>query len=468
MTDLDAVYQAVDANDERFVADLQRVVRQPSISSQNIGVRECAALLVAMMQDLGMDARVMETAGLPIVYGEVRAPRADAPTLVIYNHYDVQPAEPLDEWTHPPFAADIVDGVMYGRGTTDAKGNLLAHLKAVDAFQRAGVPLPCHLKFLFDGEEESGSQSLPAFVAAHTDLLAADAALSFDGGFAADDRPQISFGSSGLLYVEIRVRGASKDLHSARARLVENPAWRLVWALAGLKDADERVTLDGFYDPIRPSTPVERAALARTGWDDAAQRRELGVTRFLGGVSGTAALEQLLFTPTCNIADFATGWMGEGHKTVLPSRAACRLDFRLVADQDPATVLTALRRHLDAHGCADFEIEDMGSIEPSRTALDTPFAQLIIESARQVYSVEPGVRPTHDASGRQGVWLGGRLGGIPSAGTGIGPPDWHDHAPDEFITLSHYLRGIKYSATIMAQFAARDERSEPATAQSVS
>ncbi len=453
MTDLDAVYKAIDAHDSQFVADLQRAVRQPSISSQNIGVHECAALLVAMMQDLGIDARVMETAGLPVVYGEIRAPRADAPTLVIYNHYDVQPAEPLDEWTHPPFAATIVDGVMYGRGTTDAKGNLLAHLKAVDAFQRAGVPLPCHLKFLFDGEEESGSPSLPAFVAAHTDLLAADAALSFDGGFAADDRPQIGFGSSGLLYVEIRVRGASKDLHSARARLVENPAWRLVWALAGLKDADERVTLDGFYDPIRPITPVERAALARTGWDDAAQQRELGVTRFLGGVSGTAALERLLFTPTCNIAGFATGWMGEGHKTVLPSRAACRLDFRLVANQDPGAVLAALRRHLDTHGCADFAIEDMGSIEPSRTALDTPFAQLIIESARQVYCVEPDIRPTHDASGRQGVWLGGQLGGIPSAGTGVGPPDWHGHAPDEFITLSHYLRGIKYSATIMDQFA---------------
>ena len=154
MADMDTVYRAVDENEARFVADLQRVVRQPSISSQNIGVRECAALLVAMMGDLGMDARVMETAGHPVVYGEIRAPRADAPTLVIYNHYDVQPPDPLDEWTHPPFEAEIVDGVMYGRGTTDAKGNLLAHLKAVDAFQRAGVPLPCHLKFLFDGEEE--------------------------------------------------------------------------------------------------------------------------------------------------------------------------------------------------------------------------------------------------------------------------------------------------------------------------
>jgi acetylornithine deacetylase/succinyl-diaminopimelate desuccinylase-like protein len=456
MAGIDAVYRAVDENAERFVADLQRVVRQPSISSQNIGVRECADLLVAMMGELGIAARVMETDGLPVVYGEIRAPRPDAPTLVIYNHYDVQPPEPLDEWTHPPFGAEIVDGVLYGRGATDAKGNLLCHIKAVDAFRRAGAPLPCHVKFLFDGEEESGSPSLPAFVAGHTDLLAADAALSFDGGFAAGDRPQIGFGSSGLLYVEIRARGGSKDLHSARARLVENPAWRLVWALAGLKGPDERVTLPGFYDPIRPPSALERAALEQTGWDDAAQMQELGVTRFLGGVSGVAAFERLLFTPTCNIAGFATGWMGEGHKTVLPSRAACRLDFRLVADQDPTTILAALRRYLDDHGCADFEIEDMGSIEPSRTALDTPFAALVIDAARRVYGVEPAVRPTGDASGRQGVWLGGRLGGIPAAGTGVGPPDWHGHAADEFITLDHYLNGIKYAATIWQLFGASD------------
>lgn len=452
MADLPAVYAAVDRERERFIADLQRAVRQPSISSQRIGVRECAALLVAMMGDLGIAARVMETAGLPVVYGEIRAPDPAAPTLVIYNHYDVQPPEPLDEWTHPPFGAEIADGIMIGRGTTDAKGNLLAHLKAVDAFRSAGVPLPCHLKFLFDGEEESGSPSLPAFVAAHTDLLAADAALSFDGGFEANDRPQIGFGSSGLLYVEIRARGAAKDLHSARARLVENPGWRLVWALAELKGPDGRVNLEGFYDAIRPVTDADRAALARTGWDDAAQQRDLGVTRFLGGVSGVAAFERLLFTPTCNIAGFATGWMGEGHKTVLPSRAACRLDFRLVADQDPDVILAALRRFLDTHGCADFEVEDMGSIEPSRTALDNPFADVVIAAARQVYGVEPAVRPTGDASGRQGVWLGGRLGGIPAAGTGVGPPAWRGHAADEFITLDHYLNGIKYAATIYQRF----------------
>ncbi|MGN6359026.1 MAG: M20/M25/M40 family metallo-hydrolase, partial [Thermomicrobiales bacterium] len=197
MVDLTSVYRTIDAERERFLADLQRVVRQPSISSQNIGVRECAELLVTMMGDLGIAGQVMETEGLPVVYGEIRSPRADAPTLVIYNHYDVQPPEPLDEWSVPPFEARVVGDRLIGRGATDARGNLLCHLKAVDAYRRADMPLPCHVKFLFDGEEESGSPSLPAFVASHTDLLAADAALSFDGGFEASNRPQIGFGSSG-------------------------------------------------------------------------------------------------------------------------------------------------------------------------------------------------------------------------------------------------------------------------------
>ena len=452
---MDTVYRAVDEHAERFVADLQRLVRQPSISSQNVGVRECAALLVELMGEVGVAGRVIETDGLPVVYGVIRAGRDDAPRLVIYNHYDVQPPEPLDEWTSPPFEAVIADGVMIGRGTTDAKGNLMAHLKAIDAFRSAGLPLPCHITFLFDGEEESGSPNLPAFVTTNRELFAADAALSFDGGFDAGDRPSIGFGTSGLLFVEIRARGAERDLHSARARLVESPAWRLVWALGQLKGPDGRVNLPGFYDAIRPPTAVERAALERAGWDDAAQRRNLGVTRFLNDVSGAGAFEQLLFTPTCNIAGFATGWMGEGHKTVLPSRAACRLDFRLVADQDPAAVLATLRRFLDDYGCADFELLDSSAIEPARTALDTPFAELIVEAARRVYAVEPVVRPTVDASGRQGVWLGGQLGGIPSAGTGVGPPDWRGHAPNEFITIEHFLNGVKYAATIYGLFGER-------------
>jgi acetylornithine deacetylase/succinyl-diaminopimelate desuccinylase-like protein len=452
MSRLDTIWGAADQRAVHHVEQLQRVVRQPSISSQNIGVRECAELLVAMMRELGIDARVMETAGLPVVFGEIRSTLPGAPTLVIYNHYDVQPPEPLDEWEHAPFGAEIVDGVMYGRGTTDAKGNLLCHLMAIDAYRAAGLPLPCNVKLLFDGEEESGSPSLPAFVEQHRDLLMADAALSFDGGFDASNRPRVNFGSSGLLYVEIRVRGAEKDLHSARARLVQNPAWRLIWALNKLKGEDGRVNLPGFYDPIHPVTELERRTLEADAWDDEAQKRDLGVTEFIGGVSGTAAHEQLLFTPTCNIAGFTTGWMGEGRKTVLPSRASCRIDFRLVADQDPKTVLASLRAFLDDNDCADFEVDGSSGIEPSRTALDTPFARLVIDAARDVYGGEPAVQPTGDASGRQGVWLGGKLGGIPAAGTGVGPPAWRGHAANEFMTLEHYRNGIRYAAAIWERF----------------
>lgn len=452
MADLGKVYEAVDREKDRFVTDLQRVVRQPSVSARSYGVRECAELLRTMLQDLGADARVMETAWLPIVFGEIKTSIPGAPTLLIYNHYDVQPEDPVEEWKYPPFGAEIHDGVLYGRGATDAKGNLLAQLKALDAYKTAGVPLPCNIKFIFDGEEESGSPSLPAWVDENLELIRADGALSFDGGFDASDKPRIQLGSSGLLFVEIRAKGADGDLHSARARIVENPAWRLVWALNKLKGEDGRINLPGFYDRIRPVSDSDRAALAKVGWDDEKQYKDLGIRRFLGGVTGLKAFEQLLFTPTCNIAGFGTGYMGPGKKTVLPSRAAVRLDFRLVADMDPVEILGKLRTFLDANGCADFEIECKGSVEPSRTSIDNPFAAMVVDAAKRVYGVEPGLRPTGDASGRQGVWLGGKLGGVPAASSSVGPPAWNGHAPNEFMKIDYYLRGIKYAATIWSNF----------------
>ena len=450
MTDLQQVYRYIDDHADSMISDLQRVIRQPSISSANVGVRECAALLVEMMGDLGIESWVAETEGLPVVFGKINEAGPEALTLVIYNHYDVQPADPESDWESPPFEARIVGDRIIGRGATDAKGNLMAHLKAVEAL-RATTGMPINIKFVFDGEEESGSPSLPGFVNSNLDLLAADAALSFDGGFDAGDRPRINLGSSGLLFVQMRATGGSKDLHSARARLVPNPAWKLVWALASMKGPDGRILIDGFYDAIRRPSDLERGLLEQAGWNDDAQKKDLGVDQFLGGVSGVDALEQLLFTPTCNIAGFASGYVGEGNKTLLPSTAAVNVDFRLVADQDPDDIYEKVRKHLDSHGFSDIEISSESGIEPSRTAADSPFAKIVAEAARQVYNQEPTVRPTGDASGRQGVWLAGKLG-IPGAGTAVGPPDWHGHAANEFMTLSHYINGIKYAATIWTLF----------------
>ncbi|MCM8750588.1 M20/M25/M40 family metallo-hydrolase [Thermomicrobiaceae bacterium CFH 74404] len=447
MDRLEGVRRYVDDHAEAMIADLQRVVRQPSVSATGEGVAECARLLVEIMAGLGIEAEVVETDGQPLVLGRARAEREDAPALLVYCHYDVQPPDPLDAWEYPPFEARRVGDRIVGRGTTDAKGNLMALLQAVGALRATGG-LPVLLTFLFDGEEESGSPSLPAAVERLRARLQADAAMAFDGGFDAGDIPRISLGTSGLLFVQLRARGAAHDLHSARARLVPNPAWRLVWALATMKTPDERVQIEGFYDRVRPPTEAERALLERAGWDDEAQRRALGVERFIDDLQGIDALERLLYSPTCNIAGFSAGYAGEGSKTVLPATATVNLDFRLVCDQDPEEIARLLRQHLDRHGFADVEMRVLGgSIEPSRTPPDAPIVDVTVEAARQVYGREPRLLPTGDASGREATWLANRLG-IPGVQTGIGPPAWRGHAPNEFITVRHYLDGICFAAAI--------------------
>lgn len=447
MANLQAAYQYVDEHGEELVADLQRLVRQPSVSSSGVGVPECAELLVGMMKDAGIDARTIETEGNPIVFGEARSDDSNALTVLHYSHYDVQPPDDDDpHWEAPPFDARRFGDRIVARGVTDAKGNVMAFVEAVKAMKAAGG-LPVNVKFVFDGEEESGSPSLPGFLEANRDTLQADAMLGFDGGFGAGDRPRIHLGSSGLLTCQLRARGGEKDLHSARARLVPNPAWKLVWALASMKGPDNRVLIEGFYDDVRPVSEAERALLEEANFDDEATKADLGVDEFLGGVSGVDALQQWLFTPTCNINGFASGFVGQGAKTLLPATATVNLDFRLVMDQDPQDIADKLRRHLDGHGFEDVELTGRGFVEPSRTDADSPFARIVAEAARQLYDREPSLLPTGDASGRTTQWIATRLG-IPGAGTGIGPPDWRGHATNEFMLVPYYLNGIKLAATI--------------------
>src|ERR1044071_6844116 len=450
-TDLAPIHQYVESQRDRFIEELRRLVRQPSISSQNNGVKECAEMIRSMMQDVGIEARVMATEGHPVVFGHYKAPNARK-TLLIYNHYDVQPVEPLDAWEQPPFEARMIGDTIIGRGSSDSKGNLLSHLKAVEAFVRTGKEVPLNIKFLFDGEEEIGSPSLPGFVEENRGLLEADGALSFDGGFDASGRPRIQLGSSGLLYVELKARGPRRDLHSARARLVENPAWRLVWALQSMKGPDERILIDHFYDDILPPTEEELQLLRDSGWDDQSHLEEYGVDRFVLGVSGTAASERLLFQPTCNISGFKAGHLGEGMKTIVPAEATVKVDFRLVHKQNPKDILEKVKLHLTRHGFPDIEVGALGQIEPSRTPFRSAIAQTLIAAAKENYRVEPMIKPTGEASGRQGPWLASRLG-IEGAASGIGPPKWHGHAPNEFITTGHFINGIKYAANIWSRYA---------------
>ena len=312
----------------------------------------------------------------------------------------------------------------------------------------------CALPILIaDGEEERGSPNLPLFMKQYAARLAADGALSFDGGFDARGVPKIGLGTSGMLYVELSCTGARHELHSAGARLFKNPAWRLVWALAAIKDADERVLIEGFADDIAPPTPQDRALMAAMPWDDATQLREAGLDAFLTGVRGLDAVERMLFQPGLALCGIRSGFTGAGMKAVIPDRAGAKLEFRIVPDQTPERVLDQLRRHLDRRGFGDVAIEVLATVETAKTDPDAAIVDATVAAARRLYG-PPVLKPTEEYAGRQGAWLGRQLG-IPGVQTGIGPPGFRGHATDEFVTEEHFVKGIKFAAEILARFAGR-------------
>lgn len=442
-------FAAVDAGRIGLIGELQQLCRQPSIAAQNVGMRETATMVKKMMEDAGLRAELVETGGHPVVYGEldVGAPR----TLLFYDHYDVQPPEPLDEWTYPPFGAEIHDGVLYARGVSDNKGNFTARIQAIRLLRDAAGDLPVNIKFICEGEEEIGSEHLGDFIKANAARLKADGAIWESGYRQANGQPGLYFGAKGMLYVELRVKGANRDLHSASAATVENPAWRLVWALNTFKGPDERVLVDGFYDDVVPPTATDREWLARMAGDETERLRALGIKQYLLGLTGIGLGVKSLFMPTCTICGLTSGYQGPGSKTVLPRQASAKIDFRLVPKQRPEKILELVKAHLAKHGFGDIEVT-VYSFEPAgRTSMDDPIAKVLIETAREVYGLEPSVAPTQAGSGPI-HWLVDYLG-IPTGSMGVG---WHranNHAPDESINVDDYFLNMKHVIMLMARYA---------------
>ncbi len=447
-----AIYRWVDEHKDDCVKELQRLVRQPSVAATGEGSVECANMLVETMRSLGMEAWAVTAGGRPFVYGRL-ASRSSDKTLIIYSHYDVERVEPLEGWEDAPYSGVIKGDRIYGRGTTDPKGNLMSQLMAVKAYREVYGDVPVNLKFVFDGEEEISSPTIDRFVAENRSLLGADAAFSLDGGFDASDKPRIQFGNSGLLNLEIVATGSTAgDLHSARARLVESPVWKLIWLLSTMKGPDEKILIDGFYDNIRKPTADERRLLEDSGWDDDEQMKALGVTRFLTGVKGPDALERLLFQPTCNITGMLTGYVGEFRKSILPARAFVKMDFRLVPDQDPDDISRKIKAHIARQRVDGFEVIHLGAVPPSYAPLDSPISRSVLDAASAVYPQGAIVVPRSDGSGKQAPWLGVQIG-VAGVASGVGPPGWHGHAPNEFITIGHFLNGIKFASTVYVNFA---------------
>jgi acetylornithine deacetylase/succinyl-diaminopimelate desuccinylase-like protein len=448
---VDDLFAFIDAHADDYVAALQRLLRQPSVAAQGVGMAETAAIVREMLTGVGAEARLVDTrGGYPVVYGEI--PGASPRTLRFYNHYDVQPAEPLELWESEPWAAEIRDGRIWARGVADNKGNFSARVAAIDAWRRVRGELPLTVRFIVEGEEEIGSPHLEHFTADHPDLCRADACIWESGSTDFEGRPLVHLGMKGICYVELRATGARADQHSSVATAVPNPAWRLVWALASLKGPDERVLIPGFYDKVVPPTEEELAALERMPDTERQRLEHYGIDGFLLGLTGLELRKRDYFEPTCTISGIVAGYTGEGSKTVLPSRAMAKVDMRLVSDQDPHEVFALLRRHLDAQGFDDVEMTLLGPEKPARTRLDAPIAAVVVDAWRELTEQEPVVVPTSSGSG---PWweLCGRFG-VDACTAGVGHARSQAHAPNENIFVADFVRGVKLICLIMDRFAA--------------
>jgi acetylornithine deacetylase/succinyl-diaminopimelate desuccinylase-like protein len=440
----------VEANREANLAELRALLRQPTLAGQGIGVREGAEATAALLRRAGIEPRIIEVpGGSPVVYGEV----GDGPrTLMVYDHYDVQPAEPLELWESDPYAAEIRDGKLYARGAADNKGELVARVQAVRGYRETVGELPLKVKFVFEGEEEIGSPHLPDFVAANRDLLRADGCLWEWGGWDEDGNPSMFLGLKGIAYFDVRVKTAAADQHSSLAAIVPNAAWRLTWALATLKDERERIAVDGLMERVARPSEAELALLERLPLNEAEMKRVVGIDAFVNDLTGAELKRKYLLEPTCTICGLSSGYGGAGSKTVMPAEARAKLDFRLVPDLDPETVARLLREHLDRRGFGDVETELIGALHPAKSPLDAPVVTAAIATARELFGREPAVAPTSAGSGPMHVLCQGL--GIPAVSAGaVGRPDAQLHAPNENIHVDDYHDAIRFFGHFFDRFA---------------
>jgi len=451
MSNYDKVDAYIDKNLDQSLDELKKYVSQPSISAQNLGLKECAQLVKEMLEKRGFTAEIMATDGAPVVFAE-RKGKVDK-TILIYNHYDVQPPEPLELWDSPPFEPEIRDGKMYGRGVSDDKGHLTSRLHAIDAILAEDGELPCNIKFIIEGEEETASVHLHDFISNNLERLKADACIWEFGSVDHRDRPQQYLGLRGICYVELSVTSLGTDVHSGiGGSIFPNAAWRLNWALSTLKGVDERIRIPGFYDDVVQPTDRDREFMAKLPDPAEDYKTRFGVKNFIKGLEGGMELKlEEVFTPTCTICGLASGYQGPGSKTVQPAFASAKVDFRLVPNQMPKDILKKLRAHLDAEGFSDVEIKFLGGEPAARTDPDHPFVKLVSETAEEVYDAKMDIVPMIGGSGPNYPFV--HELGLPVVCMGIGYPNTKAHAPNENFRIDLYVQHAKHTARVIREFA---------------
>jgi acetylornithine deacetylase/succinyl-diaminopimelate desuccinylase-like protein len=439
---------------DAMVADLQTLIRQPSVSAKKQGLVECANLVSSIMKKAGINSDVLyldDKSIPPIVCGELKSKSNPGKTLLFYNHYDVQPAEPVELWNAEPFSGKLEGNYVYGRGSADDKGELITRIKAVEYYLKKTGDVPCTVKFIVEGEEEIGSVHVEQYLQKYHERLACDGVIWEFGYVDAKDRPIISLGMKGLLYVELAATGPSRDAHSSLAVLVENPAWRLVSALASMRDSNGKILIRDWYKEVRDFTSQELDVIAQEPFDEAEFKEEYGITRFVAGAEGRDVKKALVGMPTCNIAGLNSGYIGEGAKTVLPAQAMVKIDFRLVPDMIPERQLERLKAHLFEHGFDDIEVVFIHGEAAARTSISDPFVKQVEQAAKVTFG---SAIISVSSAGTGPMYSFAKVLKSPCISVGSTYMFARIHSPNEFARVDLLNKTTKCIGRIMENFSA--------------
>lgn len=447
----------VEAERSRITDTLFAWLRIPSISAQPAhadDVRRSADFTAGLLREAGLEhVTLLETAGHPSVYGDWLHAGADAPTVLVYGHHDVQPVDPLDEWRSPPFDPVIVDGECHARGAIDDKGQVLYEIEAARALLRRDGALPVNLKFVVEGEEEVGSPHFEELLVRERDRLACDAVVVSDTGMLGPDTPSVCVGMRGLIAFDVQVRTSSRDLHSGvYGGAAPNPAHLLGRVVASLHDADGRIAIPGWYDEVRELTDTEAASLAQVPFDLEAWKAEAGGLRFVEGEAGRSVLERTSTRPTCDVVGLTVGYGGEGIKTIVPAAGTMKVTFRLVPDQDPVALTERFVSWLRAQlpDGADVTVKPVGAVGPALTPVAHPYVGALSRAIERVWGTPP-LFVREGGSGPEEAL--GRVLGAPVLFLGVGLPGDRIHAPNERMVMDQFWKGLLAAGELLLELA---------------
>ena len=373
----------VDSHMEDLISDLQTLIKQPSVSAKNEGIEDCAKLVQKLLKKSGISSEILKLKKnvAPIVYGEVKSKQNPKKTLLFYNHYDVQPAEPFDLWDYPPFSGTRKGNKIFGRGATDDKGELITRIKAVEASLKATGDVPCNIKFVIEGEEETGSAHIEEYLKKYKKKFSSDGVIWEFGYVDAKNRPIIGLGMKGLLFVELSVKESIRDAHSSLAVLIKNPAWRLIESVSTLRDSKGKILIKDWYKEVTPFSKKDLELIKEEPFDENVFKKEFGIQSFVGNKKGMDAKKALVGDATCNIAGFLSGYTGNGAKTVLPGESLVKIDFRLIPKMNPKKQIMRLKNHLKSKGFGDVKIKVYHGEAAARTDSSDPFVSHVKNAA---------------------------------------------------------------------------------------